>query len=256
MDLYYIIIFFVLGTVMGSFYNVVGDRLPNNESIVKPRSHCPKCHHILSPLELIPILSYVFQKGKCKNCKASIPIVHPLFEILSGIMFALTYYIFKLTPELAIALTFISMLLIILVSDMNYMIIPDEVLLITFILLFIEKIIIYGLSDAVYTLIPALLAFITMFLIKKLGDVLFKRESMGGGDIKLLFIFGYVLGYPLALLSIFVGSILGLPLSYFLMKITKSHEIPFGPLLSLGAIIIYFSQMNFNQIIDLLNWMS
>ena len=255
MDLYYIVMFFIIGTIMGSFYNVVGDRLPVNQSIVRPRSHCPKCMHVLSPIELIPIVSYILQGGKCKHCKAPIPIVHPLFEILSGIMFALTYYVFKLTPELVIALTFISMLLIILVSDMSYMIIPDEVLLVCFILLFIERTVIYGFDNAVYAIIPAILAFLVMFLIKKLGDFLFKRESMGGGDIKLLFIFGYVLGFPLALLAIFVGSLLGLPLSYFLTKITKSHEIPFGPLLSLGAIVVYFSKMNFMQILDSLNWM-
>ena len=69
MDVYYIVVFFILGTILGSFYNVVGDRLPNNESIVKPRSHCPKCQHILTPLELIPIFSYILQGGKCKNCK-------------------------------------------------------------------------------------------------------------------------------------------------------------------------------------------
>lgn len=255
MDVYYIVVFFILGTILGSFYNVVGDRLPNNESIVKPRSHCPKCQHILTPLELIPIFSYILQGGKCKNCKEPIPWIHPVFELFCGFMFAVTYYVFKMTPELIIALTFISMLLILLVSDMRYMIIPDEVLLASFITLFIEKAIIYGFDNAIYSLITGFFAFLTMYLIKKFGDFLFKRESMGGGDIKLLFIFGYVMGYPLALVSIFLGSILGLPLSYFLIKMTKSHEIPFGPLLSLGAIIVFLSKMDFEQIVQLLNWM-
>ena len=76
----YMILIFVYGTIFGSFYNVVGDRLPNKKSIIKPRSHCPVCGHILTPLELIPVLSYVFQLGKCKNCKAKIPIFHPLYE--------------------------------------------------------------------------------------------------------------------------------------------------------------------------------
>ena len=254
MDIYYCVIFFVLGTIMGSFYNVVGDRLPKNQSIIKPRSHCPKCGHILSPLELIPIISYLLQHGKCKKCHASIPIMHPLFELLSGILFAVSYLVFKLTPEILISLTFISMLLIIFVSDMNYMIIPDEILLVSLLLLFIENTIIYGLDIAFYSLGSGFLAMGTMFLIKKLGDYLFKKESMGGGDIKLLFIFGYVLGYPLSLLAIFIGSILGLPFSYLAVKITKNHEIPFGPILSLGAVIIYLLQIDFNQVVEILNW--
>jgi Na+/H+ antiporter NhaC len=88
MDVYYIIILFILGTIFGSFYNVVGDRLPEGKSIVKPSSHCPKCQHKLTPLELIPIFSFLFQKGKCKGCKCKIPIMHPLFELGSGILFA------------------------------------------------------------------------------------------------------------------------------------------------------------------------
>ena len=256
MDVYYLIVFFILGTFMGSFYNLVGDRLPNNQSIIKPRSHCPNCQHILGASELIPIVSYILQRGKCKNCKSPISYVHPLFELLSGCVFAITYLVFGLTWELVIALTFVSMLLIILVSDLRYMIIPDEVLIVTFIFLFIEKTIIYGLDKAFLDIIPAIGSFITMLVIKKIGDYLFKKESMGGGDIKLLMIFGYVLGYPLSILSIFIGSIIGLPISYFYLKITKNHEIPFGPLLSLGAIILYFSKLDFNQIVDMFNWIN
>lgn len=251
MDIYYMIVFFIFGTIFGSFYNVVGDRLPEGKSIVKPSSHCPKCDHKLTPLELIPIFSYLLQGGKCKNCGSKIPIMHPLFELASGILFALAYYSFKLTPQLLIALTFISILLIIFISDIEYMIIPDEVLIIGLIILSIEKLFIFGFSDLLYSIFNGLICFILMYLLKKLGDFLFKKESMGGGDIKLLFVFGFVLGWPMAIVSIFLGSIVGLPISLIVVLKKLPHEIPFGPLLSLGAVIILLLQINIEKVLSL-----
>ena len=250
MEIYYMIVLFILGCVFGSFYNVVGDRLPEGKSIVKPSSHCPKCGHNLTPLELIPVFSFLFQKGRCKECKTKIPIMHPLFELLSGILFALAYISFKLTPELLIALTFISILLIIFVSDINYMIIPDEVLVVGLIFLMVEKLIIYGINNVLFSILNGVICFILMLLLKKLGDFLFKKESMGGGDIKLLFVFGFVLGVPMAILSIFVGSIIGLPICLIVVAKNFSHEIPFGPLLSLGALIILLLQINLDKFLS------
>ena len=89
-----IVYMFIIGAVLGSFYMVVGDRLSNNESIVVPRSHCSKCNHILSWYELIPIVSYIIQRGKCKNCHTKLSISYMLIEILSGILFALSYCLY------------------------------------------------------------------------------------------------------------------------------------------------------------------
>ena len=254
MTVYYTIIFFLFGTIFGSFYNVVGDRLPRGKSIIFPRSHCPKCGHILTPLELIPIFSFLLQKGKCKNCKAPIPWFHPVFEIASGILFALSYLAFGLTWELLIALTFVSMLLIIFVSDIETMIIPDEVLIVFGILLLIEIYFIRGGGALFSALISGIVSFIIMFLLKKFGDFLFKKESMGGGDIKLMGIFGIVLGWPFAIISIFLGSIIGLPIAIMTLKKNSNHEIPFGPFLSLGAIILLLSRIDMEMILYLLTW--
>ena len=98
-------------------------------------------------------------------------------------------------------------------------------------------------------LLEGVLAFFTMWGIKKLGDFMFKKESMGGGDIKLMFVFGLVLGYPLSIISIFVGSIIGLPISLLIVAKKSSHEIPFGPFLSAGALILLLSRIDFNSII-------
>ena len=129
MEIYLLIIFFIFGAIFGSFYNVVGWRLPKGESIIYPPSHCPNCNHQLKILDLIPVFSFILQRGKCRYCKNKIAWYYPVFEFLCGIVFMLCYLVFGITPELLKALTFVSMLIIIMVSDFNYMIIPDEVLL-------------------------------------------------------------------------------------------------------------------------------
>ena len=251
MTIFISIFMFIMGTVFGSFYNVVGYRLPKGESIVFPPSHCPKCNHKLTFFELIPILSYVFQKRKCKKCHQKISLFYPIFEALTGILFVLSYLSYGLSYELIIVLTFISMMIIIVVSDYNYLIIPDSVLIIFGSLLLIEILLINGLNTALLALLDGILAFITMFLLKKLGDFIFKKESMGGGDIKLLFLFGMVLSYPIAILSIFVGSLIGLPIALLILYKKKDHVIPFGPFLAAGATLLLLLNIDINTIINL-----
>lgn len=248
MEVFYGIVMFILGTILGSFYNVVGFRLPRGESIVTPPSHCPNCNTRLGASELIPILSFLFQKGKCKHCQIKISPFYAIFELLTGIFFTLAYLIYGLTPDLIIPLTFISMLVIIVVSDYNYMIISDSVLLTFGILLGFEILFVNGFDALLPSLVSAILAFFTMWAIKKFGDILFKKESMGGGDIKLMAIFGLVLGYPMTIFSIFLGSLIGLPISLILLKKNSEHIIPFGPFLAAGAIIIVLLQLDFEAI--------
>ncbi len=128
------------------------------------------------------------------------------------------------------------------------MIINDSILLIFSIILIIEILLIYGPHILLKHIISAILAFITMFLLKKLGDFLFKKESMGGGDIKLLGTFGLVIGYPMSILAIFLGSIIALPISLISIKNNPQHIIPFGPFLAIAAIIILLTQLDFTSI--------
>lgn len=251
MFIYYLIVTFIFGTVLGSFYNVVGYRLPKNESLIKPSSHCPKCNHKLGPSELIPILSYIIQRGKCKNCKQKISLFYPVFEFATGLLFAISYIIFGYSIEFAISITFISILLIIIISDYQTMIIPDEVLVVGGILLIIELIIKNG-TNIWMNLLDAIIAFIIMYLIKKFGDFIFKKESMGGGDIKLMAIFGLVLGWQMSIISIFMASFIGLPISLYFLYKNKTDIIPFGPFLSVSAIIIWLLQINIVDIFNLL----
>ena len=128
MEMYYRIVFFILGSIMGSFFHVVATRLSKDESIIKPSSHCHICNRKLKWYELIPILSYVIQGGKSRCCKQKLPISYLIIEVITGSLFSVTYHVFKLTPELLINLIFISGLIIVIISDIEYMIILDEVL--------------------------------------------------------------------------------------------------------------------------------
>ena len=251
--IYIAVCFFIFGTIFGSFYNVVGYRIPKGESILYPGSHCTKCGHELKAYELVPILSFLFLGGKCKKCGDKISWFYPIFEFLSGILFMISYLVFGLSLDCLLSILFISMLLIVIISDYQTMTIPDSVLLVFSILIIITKFFIGGLSLVLYSLLYGLISFIIMFLIKKLGDLIFKRESMGGGDIKLLGVFGIVLGVPLSLVSIFLASIIGLPISLISLKHNPTHEIPFGPYLSVAAIIIFLSQIDINTIVNILS---
>lgn len=250
--MYYIIMFFILGTILGSFYMVVAERIPKGESIITPPSHCTNCNHRLTPLELIPIFSYIFQKGKCRNCKVKLSIMYPLYELISGLLFSLTYISFGLTYQLIIALTFVSLLLIIILSDIEYMIVSDGVLITFILILMLEIFLIYDYKVLLDSLLNGLIAFSIMFLLRLLGNFIFKKDTMGGGDIKLMFIFGLVLDYKMAILSIFLGSFIGLPISLILVKNKSNHEIPFVPFLAFGALVILLTQFNFDKLLQIL----
>lgn len=254
MELYYTIVAFIFGTVFGSFYNVVGYRLPKGESLISPSSHCTNCNHKLGPLELIPIFSFLFQGGKCKSCGQKISWFYTIFELATGILFALSYVVFGASIDFVIAITFVSTLLIIILSDYMYMIIPDEVVITSTVLLLIEIFIKSGFRGVGQSLFGGLIAFCVMLLLKLFGDFLFKRESMGGGDIKLLFLFGLVLDWPMAIISIFLGSFIGLPISLIQLYKNKTNIIPFGPFLSVAAMIILFTGLNIKTILEVLTF--
>ena len=252
MEYLYATYFFIIGTVLGSFYNVVGYRLPRGESLVTPRSHCPNCNHELTPLELIPILSFLFHGGKCKNCKQEISWFYTIFELLTGILFAVSFLIFGFSIDLLIALAFVSMSVIIIISDYQTLTIPDSVLVFFGILFMLFKYLAGGVEELINSIIGGILAFFIMFMIKKIADFCFKKESMGGGDIKLMFVFGLVFGCELSILSVFIGSIVGLPISLLFLKYKNTNIVPFGPFLCIGALIILLFQIDMSIIINML----
>lgn len=247
-----ILCFFILGLVLGSFYNVVGFRLPINKSFVRGHSMCPTCHSQLSWYELIPLISYFIQKGKCRHCQSKIAPFYPIVELSTGILFAISYYSFGFSYELLLSLFIISMLMIIIVSDLMYLIIPDEILTFFGILIIIVKLLSIGLQNTLLQIGSGILLFLFMYALMKLGDFLFKTESLGGGDVKLMAIVGLILDPVLGIVVIFVASLIALPVSLFLAFHKKENIIPFGPFLVLALLLIYLMKIDINTIKSML----
>ena len=252
MEYCYLIIFFIVGAILGSFYQVIGERLPKNESIVSPKySYCPNCKKRLKWYELIPIFSYIIQLGKCRECKKSISPMYPFIEIVTGALFCVSYYSFGLSYELIISLTLVSFFSIVIVSDLTYMIIPDEVTLITALIIIIVNFLNLGIIDGLVTIGNGLITFTFMYLIMLLGNFLFKKESLGGADVKLMFLSGLILPPVLGIIVVFIGSCIALPISLIILLNNKEHMIPFGPFLVAGMILLYFLKIDLNIFLSL-----
>ena len=257
MENLFVFISFVFGTVMGSFYHVVATRLSNDESIIFPGSHCPRCNYSLKWYENIPIFSYLFLKGKCSNCHSRIPISYLIVEIVTGLLFAVCYHSFGLCLNFVIALIFISTLIIVIVSDIEYMIILDEVLIFSTFVIFV----IYlfsngftkdGITETMYHVYSGLGAFLCMYSVKIIGDKLFRKESLGGGDIKLMFLFGLVIGFPMSIISIFIATFIAFPVALIILFSNRDNIIPFGPFLSMAGILIMIMKWNLDSVISFL----
>lgn len=252
MEKLYMTIFFIFGTIMGSFYHVVATRLTNGGSLISPPSHCDACGHTLKWYENIPIISYIIQKGKCRNCKTSIPISYLMMELCTGILFAVCYHVFDLSLELIEALIFVSALITIIISDIEYMIILDEVLIVSVASIIIVMLFDKGVTDTCLSILSGLGAFGVMYLIKRLGDLIFKQESLGGGDIKLMFLVGLVIGFEMSICNIFFATFIAFPVALGFLILKKDNVIPFGPFLSMAAIILYIWGINFTDIVSFL----
>lgn len=231
----------ILGLLMGSFYNVVGTRLPERKSIVKPGSHCPKCTHTLSWYENIPVISYIFLKGQCRKCKKTISIMYPLIELSTAILFLISYQLFGLTEGFYISIILASVVVLVFLTDSLYMIILDEVLIVSAILLFIVKVIYGDIMAGLISVGHGLIIFMAVYLLMLIGNYLFKKESMGGGDIKLSFIAGMVLGPYLGLFYIVFASFLAFPYAIFVVIKNDDGILPFGPFLATSILFCFYN---------------
>ncbi|MHA6251465.1 prepilin peptidase [Oceanobacillus sp. CAU 1775] len=237
LEIFIIIFFFLFGVTFGSFYNVVGLRSPKNETFTNDRSYCPICKKTLAWYELIPVLSYVLQRGRCRGCKKKISIIYPLVEGMTGVLFAFSYYIFGFQWELAVALLLVSMLMIILVSDLTYMIIQNKVLLF-FLPFFIILRVLSPLDPWWSPIVGGVGAFLLLALI-----IIVSRGGMGAGDMKLFGVLGIVLGFKLVFLAFFLACLIGAVIGILLMafKVVKRQQaIPFGPYIVIAALLSYF----------------
>lgn len=246
------ILSFILGTIMGSFYLVLATRLPKGEDIVKSRSRCDNCKYVLKWYNLVPILSFIFQRGKCTKCGKKISSEHFFAEIFTGLLFLLTSIYFPLGYNYFVGLIVVSLMIIIFISDFKYMIILDSPLIVSIILVVILKLIYFDFKTMLYSVISGLILFLVMLLIEKLGTLILKKDSLGGGDIKFAFLMGLILDLKLGIVALVLSTFLALPYALASVKVMKKHEFPYGPFLAGSLFIVFFHFDKFTNLINFL----
>lgn len=231
------IIFFVYGTIFGSFFNVVGLRVPNGTLFKQERSYCDNCQRTLKWSELIPLMSYIFQRGRCKVCRQKISPIYPFMEAITGFLFAYTFIRFGFSHELVLGLLLISLIIPITVSDIVYYKIPNKILLF-FIPFFIIYRIFYPLSPWWNVLLGSGVAFLLVFLI-----ILLSKGGMGMGDLKYYTLFGFIFGLRDFFLLFFLSTVYGVIIGIIKMKKAgtgRKTKIAFGPSIGLAALTVYY----------------
>ncbi|WP_368646307.1 A24 family peptidase [Alkalibacterium putridalgicola] len=225
------------GLVFGSFFNVVGLRVPNGTLFKQERSYCDTCNRTLNWKELIPVFSFLRQKGKCATCHETISPLYPIMELATGILFAFTYFHYGWGHQTVLGLLVISLIIPVTVADLEYQRIPNKLLLF-FAPLFITYRLIYPLSPWYFSIIGAVLAFGLLFLI-----ILLSKGGMGMGDLKYFTLFGFIFGPYLFLLLFFLATIYGSIIGAITIKRSKGNrktKIPFGPSIGLAALTVFY----------------
>jgi leader peptidase (prepilin peptidase)/N-methyltransferase len=232
---------FVLGSSLGSFFILVGSRTAKKQSIVSPGSHCTNCETQLKIYELIPVISWLFLRGKCRTCQTKIPVSYILLEALSGVIMVTSCYLLAWSTETIVAMTFYYLLLTITISDLEEHKIPNSVILHFFIIGLFERLLISETTNWYFNpFLGIIVGFGIMFLL-----AYFSKGGMGGGDIKLLAVIGVFIGPLGALITLFLAAFLGLFYAIFSgAALKKGTKIPFGPFLAIGAWIPYFYVSN------------
>jgi len=236
-----ILLFAILGLVIGSFLNVCIDRLPRSKSIVFPPSHCEACQHKLSVRDLIPVFSYLRLRGRCRYCQASIPRKLLWVELATAVIFALLYWHYGLSAELVVMIFYACLFTIVFVIDLehglilNKVVYPSMVVALLLALLprpWFTQWVITGVANAA---LGGAVGFVIFLLI-----ALASRGGMGWGDVKLAALIGLATGFPLVFLAIIMGAILGGIVAVALViakKRKRRQTIPFGPFLALAAMV-------------------
>ncbi len=228
---------FLMGTIIGSFLNVLIYRLPRGENIAFPGSHCRNCGHQIKAWENIPVISYLLLQGRCSSCKEKISPIYPSIELLTGLLYAFTAYKYSFSGQGYIAVAFISILLVIFFIDLEHYIIPDSLIAALFILSLIK---LFFLREPAYmnALITGLVIFGFFYLI-----FVFSKEKFGGGDVKLFTVLGFFFGWPLTNLLVVLASLLGLLVAGLMIvgsRMKKDSPIPFGPFIATASVITLF----------------
>jgi leader peptidase (prepilin peptidase)/N-methyltransferase len=235
---------FITGIFIGSFLNVCIYRIPEEKSIVSPPSSCSECGHRLGFLDLIPVLTYVFHRGRCRHCGAKYSVQYPLIELLNGIFYLLVFYKYGFEWIAVMHCITISLLIVIFMIDLRYKIIPDS--LVIFGLLYTIIISIMLIDINIWDRVFGFLFGFGLFLI-----IALLTNAMGGGDIKLMGLLGLNFGLKgiifITVFSFVIGAVISLGL-LITKKATRKDYIPFGPFIAISAVTYIFWG---NEIINL-----
>jgi len=251
-SLYWPIVVFTFGAVVGSFANVVIYRLPLSLNLVAPRSHCGKCKTPISWFENIPIISFLVLRARCRHCGISIGWIHPAVELICGLLACACYYRFGLGFQAFYFFVLLTALLIASFIDLEHRIIPDSISLggalisitIAGVFQWANK---YWHISLMESLTGLVVAGGFLWLIAWGYEKATGREGMGFGDVKLVALFGAVVGWKGAIVSIFIGSLFGSVIGLFLILIQKKNRrtaIPFGPFLCVGFLMVLLDMLN------------
>ena len=230
------IFIFLIGINIGSFLNVCIYRIPLGKTIVKGRSYCPKCDKLIPWYYNIPVISYMFLRGKCGYCKSPISLIYPAVELLNGILYIAAFFVYGFNITATLTALLISLLIVISFIDSKYQIIPDGLVISILTLSLVNSV-----YQVMFTQIPwqtfvigFFAASVPLFL---LGLVY--EGGLGGGDIKLMAVCGLFTGWKLILLSLLLGDVIAflyVAVLFMKKKAKKGTAIPFGPFLSAGII--------------------
>ncbi len=249
-----LIFIFILGLCVGSFLNVVIERLPRGESIIKKRSYCPSCKKNLKWYDMIPVFSFVFLKGKCRFCQSPISFQYPTVELVTGVLFVGVIWGIREIGEIGdiwtigYSLFIVSSLIAIFFIDLKYGIIPDKIIYPAFIVSFL-----YILLNTYYLILSHLFSAIGAFLFFLLIFLATRGRGMGFGDVKLSFLMGLVLGFTAIVIALYSAFLTGALASIILVVLGKKKipggTIPFGPFLVIGTLIALFFGNSIQEIV-------
>ena len=241
---------FLAGLCIGSFLNVCIWRIPRDESIVWPGSHCPACNHAIAPWDNLPLLSWVFLGGKCRHCRAPISPRYFVVELLTGTLFAGLWLVHGWTLQTPVYLFFTAALILGTFVDFDHLILPDRVTIGGMVagpILSFAFPPLQGQTERLPALVQSLIGLAVgyglLWLVATIGRAILKREAMGMGDVKLLGAIGACLGWPAVLFTIFVSSLSGTLLGFTLIALGKKElqsKIPYGPHIALAAVLWMF----------------
>lgn len=269
-----LLIFFIVGLVVGSFLNVCVYRIPRKKSLLSPGSFCPNCNAPIRWYNNIPLVSYIVLWGRCRSCKAKISVRYPVIELLTGYVFVHLYYVFIQSrhESLFILIIYIALCCALIIStfiDLESNIIPNEITFVGIPLALILSLAYPGLHNAQDTLryfsliginrfdafIASLIGLLVggglIFFCSVLGKLAFKKDAMGFGDVKLMSMIGGIVGWKLSVVIFFVAPFFGLLMAIPVLIVKKRHLIPYGPFLSLATLVCILNQDYFIRLINM-----